>query len=107
MKTRYFLRQANYGRGVELRICQVNHNNAVVAEALPLAFDKVEKGAIWREPVTTLENDAVQNLMDELWQLGYRPERGNITTGQVAATEKHLNDMRAMVGKLANVALPN
>jgi hypothetical protein len=106
MKTRYFLQSADYGQGVEVRICQVNHDSDIVAEALPLAFAEFKNGSMWREPVMTMDKDAAQNLLDELWQLGYRPERGNITTGQIAATEKHLNDMRAIVGKLANVEFP-
>lgn len=107
MKTRYFLQSANYGQGVDIRICHVNHDNDIVGEAQPLTFDKFEDGDTWRAPVTTMDKHAAQNLLDELWQLGFRPERGNITTGQIAATEKHLNDMRAMVGKLAGVELPN
>ena len=106
MKTRYFLNYAGYGQGIELRICQYIHGNELASEARPLVFEKVEVGAIWREPTTILDKDSAQSLFDELWVMGFRPERGNITTGQIAATEKHLNDMRALVSSFAKVELP-
>ena len=38
-------------------------------------------------------------LMDELWNLGIRPSDGNGSAGQLAATEKHLEDMRTIAFK--------
>ena len=45
-------------------------------------------------PTMTLSNQAAQNLMDELWQCGLRPSEGTGSAGSLAATERHLADMR-------------
>lgn len=43
------------------------------------------------EPILTTDQNALQSLMDELWHLGIRPTEGHGSTGQLAATEKHLD----------------
>jgi hypothetical protein len=35
--------------------------------------------------------------MDELWHLGIRPTEGHGSTGQLAATEKHLNHLERLL----------
>jgi hypothetical protein len=44
--------------------------------------------------------------MDELWMLGFRPERGELSVGQVAATEKHLQDMRTIAFSTLEIQKP-
>jgi hypothetical protein len=39
-------------------------------------------------------------LIDALWTAGLRPTEGHGSTGQLAATERHLEDMRALAFKL-------
>lgn len=47
----------------------------------------------------------LRRIMDQLWALGIRPtDMGS--PSQIAATEKHLGDMRAITGKLMDVKLP-
>lgn len=43
------------------------------------------------EPVLNVGKEALQALIDELWHLGIRPTEGHGSTGQIAATEKHLD----------------
>lgn len=47
----------------------------------------------------TIQKETAQSLMDQLWNLGIRPTEGHGSTGQLAATEAHLADMRALVFK--------
>ncbi len=47
----------------------------------------------------------LQNLMDQLWQLGIRPSDIG-TPGHLAATTKHLEDMRAIVASTLDTKLP-
>jgi hypothetical protein len=49
------------------------------------------------EPTMHLDPQAAQELMDSLWDAGVRPAEGHGSTGQLAATERHLNDMRRLV----------
>lgn len=53
-----------------------------------------------QQPTFSLESDKAQFLMDELWHCGLRPTEGSGSAGSLAATEKHLQDMRALVFKL-------
>lgn len=42
----------------------------------------------------TFTREDAQLLMDDLWHCGIRPSSGIGNAGQLAATEKHLGDMR-------------
>jgi hypothetical protein len=49
-------------------------------------------------PITfALRTEKCQELMDRLWQLGLRPSEGTGSAGALAATQKHLDDMRKLV----------
>lgn len=43
-----------------------------------------------------LDRDACQVLMDDLWTCGIRPTEGQGSAGQLAAVQKHLEDMRRL-----------
>jgi hypothetical protein len=53
------------------------------------------------EPCLRLDRDMAQQLMDNLWQCGLRPSEGSGSAGALAATQKHLEDMRALVFETA------
>ncbi len=53
----------------------------------------------------SLEVDDAQRLVDALWDAGLRPSDGSGSTGQLAATQKHLSDMRSIVAKKIGVEL--
>ena len=42
---------------------------------------------------------AAQEMMDGLWSCGIRPSEGTGSAGAMAATQKHLEDMRTLVFK--------
>lgn len=50
-------------------------------------------------PAATLEPETCQELMDELWNVGFRPTEGSGSAGQLAAVQRHLEDMRTLVFK--------
>jgi hypothetical protein len=54
---------------------------------------------VWTPPTFEVEPEEAQNLMDELWRCGLRPTEGTGSAGSLAATERHLKDMRALVAK--------
>ena len=49
------------------------------------------------EPLLFLKEDQAQQLIDALWTGGLRPTEGHGSAGQVAAVEKHLEDMQKIV----------
>lgn len=64
-----------------------------------LVMENVEEGMpIHSEPIR-LKNIEAQELMDQLWQAGLRPSEGSGSAGSLAATERHLADMRTLVFK--------
>ncbi len=52
------------------------------------------------EPTFSLEMEAAQTLMDDLWNAGIRPTEGAGSAGAMRATERHLEDMRTLVFKV-------
>lgn len=72
---------------------------ASVALADPMTLTvKTEEELMCRlEPTMRLRPDEAQQFMDELWRAGIRPTEGAGSVGQMAATEKHLEDMRRLV----------
>ncbi len=49
------------------------------------------------EPTFSLQPEEAQELMDNLWELGFRPSEGTGSAGALAATQRHLEDMRKLV----------
>lgn len=58
-----------------------------------LSFEPFEEGA-FVEKTAAINQDAAQQLMDQLWSCGVRPTQGAGSAGSLAATEKHLKDMQ-------------
>ena len=50
-------------------------------------------------PTFQMADEQAQQFMDELWRVGFRPSEGSGSAGSLAATQAHLNDMRALVFK--------
>lgn len=55
----------------------------------------MEEGRSNPDAVMSIGKDAAQSLLDCLWQAGLRP-RDIGTAGHLQATQKHLEDMRAI-----------
>jgi hypothetical protein len=75
-----------------------DHTTAV---AQSIAFRTLTPGemGVEQEPALRIDRDAAQQLMDELWHVGLRPTEGSGSAGSLAATERHLADMRHLVFK--------
>ena len=57
------------------------------------------------EPVVTVGQESLQSLIDELWHLGIRPTEGHGSTGQLAATEKHLDHTALLLNQTLQTVL--
>ena len=51
------------------------------------------------EPSFKMNYEDAQRFMDDLWECGLRPSEGTGSAGALAATQKHLEDMRKLVFK--------
>ncbi len=67
--------------------------------AAPLVLEelKQEDCVLTPRPTFVLRPEEVQALMDSLWDCGLRPSEGSGSAGAMAATQKHLEDMRTLV----------
>lgn len=92
--------------GVDLVVCS-RHLDTPTAYATAITMQAVamHDAPPDAEPLLRLEQHEAQGLMDELWRAGIRPTNGAGSTGQLAATEKHLADMRALTDKLLDAAI--
>lgn len=63
----------------------------------PLEFNvtKPPEG-LTRRPAFTLRSNEVQQIMNELWRIGYRPNNGEGSSAQIEALKYHLEDMRKL-----------
>lgn len=81
--------------------------NVIVSVVEPMTLRKVEENdARPIEPTLTLHTDDAQQWMDELWRVGIRPTEGAGSVGQLAATQKHLEDMRSVAFNRLGITPP-
>ena len=81
---------------IELRLGMERNGARLYSIARPLVFEDIPEGARV-DPFVTVDVNVAQDLMDELWRCGLRPREGTGSAGSLAATERHLNDMRRLV----------
>jgi hypothetical protein len=74
---------------IELRMW----DSIAITKATDVIMEKTEEGDS-ANPFLKLTNDEAQRLMDELWNCGLRPSEGTGSAGSLAATERHLADMK-------------
>lgn len=84
---------APWHRGVELLV-RKGHSIGIA-----VTMEAMSPGS-YIEPTLTIDNTAAQTLIDDLWAAGFRPTEGAGSAGQLAATQKHLEDMRTLVFKV-------
>jgi len=85
-------RYAPWDRAVELFLFdQSDHRRRIQFEAKVLADDAHQS-----EPSLSLNEITPQRLMDQLWNCGFRPIEGSGSAGSLAATQRHLEDMRTI-----------
>lgn len=85
------------------------HDGTVAFPAKPLEMHAYSRSdlaatAFEPQPIMRVDKDALQQLMDELWRVGIRPSEGAGSAGAMLATQRHLEDMRALVFKTTPVA---
>ena len=83
-----------FSDSISIRIASP-HNDGSRYVAQPVSFASVDIGS-FVAPCMSLSTTDAQKLMDELWQVGLRPSEGTGSAGSLAATQKHLADMRTI-----------
>lgn len=83
-------------RPLSVWIEEYGHNQGEERIAEPIVMRPLKEGELSevKEPTMNLSNEAAQTLIDDLWTAGLRPSEGTGSAGSLAATQKHLADMR-------------
>lgn len=92
---RTFWRNAGYAVHLRRRF-----ENGDLHVAMPLSYTCVPRDSpICNAASMELSQEEAQRFMDELWHVGIRPTEGSGSAGSLAATQRHLEDLRALVFK--------
>lgn len=86
----------NYGRRVALWFAHEKNADGDMLAAR-MVFDhelNLDNFGQTVQPTTELSMTEAQQLIDQLWNCGLRPTEGAGSAGSLAATERHLADMR-------------
>jgi len=65
--------------------------------AQPLLMKKPNNLDIIQKPTFSLDYETCQEIVDSLWNFGFRPSEGTGSAGSLKATQNHLEDMRKLV----------
>jgi hypothetical protein len=96
---KFFCRRHPWNDGVDVWLKSIDRQARRIAYAEPIVLKEYPEGTdgMLLSPLITLDQTQAQRLMDELWGCGLRPSEGTGSAGAMAATEKHLEDMRTLV----------
>lgn len=72
------------------------HASGKPIKPLEFSVDNDIQDGYMVEPTFRLRRDDAQELMQELWRLGYRPNNGESTVAHIDALKYHLEDMRKL-----------
>lgn len=86
---------APWNGGLEVFVYNKTINGIAVARSL--VMETLPEGYRQANPTFNLGQAEAQELMDGLWQCGFRPSEGSGSAGALAATQRHLDDMRKLV----------
>lgn len=96
MRGNFYAERQMWGEGVALHFVQQVGETFAVAQ--PVTMVSKQPGS-QTEPMIYVSMTEAQQLMDALWHCGLRPTEGSGSAGSLAATERHLSDMRKLVFK--------
>jgi len=90
--------QCPWSFGLELRFGVKEFGKDKWNIAQPIVFEERPNGAPV-EPFMFIRQDTVQKLMDNLWDMGFRPSKEYGGAGALGAMKEHLEDLRKLVFK--------
>lgn len=92
----------NYWDGIRIHLVQEDEHGVAVAQPLVMKrLEEKDQGLIQPPAISIRHNDEqlLQSIVDQAWDLGIRPRYARETTPEVNAVKAHLEDMRSLVFK--------
>lgn len=98
-RLRFFFDQRDWARVTRLFILSTSYNEGrEIDYHANISFTEIEEATTISDSHGLVMNaEERQDLMDALWSIGTRPTEGAGSAGALAATVKHLEDMRKLV----------
>lgn len=98
------IKNSDWYNGFEFAVRTRDSKKVYYAE---LVFKEVGEGEYVgsNSMINPLSQEKAQLLMNDLWHCGVRPTDGTGSSGQLKATEKHLDDMRRIVSSRLSIVL--
>jgi hypothetical protein len=91
-----YAERRNFGRDFSIWLIKMQ-GEGYDQQATPVVWAPLPPNTVVDEPCLTMNEKSAQALMDQLWSTGLRPTEGTGSAGSLAATQAHLQDMRAIV----------
>jgi hypothetical protein len=91
---RLLVERSNWGSGLEVLLTKRVADRVQVCS---ITWAGAPDEGLAVEPSFRLSLDDAQSLMDQLWTCGLRPSEGSGSAGALAATQKHLDDVRKLL----------
>ena len=92
---KFYLDRVRWGEYIEMHIRQDLDKKYAIGK--PIVMEVKEEPFVSSPPALTFDSSHAQQLMDELWRIGFRPSEGTGSAGALAAVQYHLEDMRKLV----------
>lgn len=89
------VQKGSWSRDLEILLIDKSSKDFAVVTDL-IVTHGIDVGVVV-EPSFKMSYEHAQQLMDDLWVCGLRPSEGTGSAGALAATQKHLEDMRKLV----------
>lgn len=100
------LNQFGWDGRINFQLIQRGPENGKISVSTGITMETYDANSCIPDvPTFSLKRTEAQELMDELWNCGVRPSEGIGSAGSMASTERHLKDMRAIVGHKLGVEL--
>lgn len=79
-----------------MQFATCTNGRTLASVSTDIVFRTVVPGE-YLKPALVCTQEEAQQMMDELWRCGLRPTEGSGSAGSLAATQRHLEDMRRLV----------
>lgn len=107
MQKWYFdLRRTMWSKSIDFHMAYRDEHGFSVAQNLVMERISDEDAADGkvRGPFMSLPVESAQSLIDALWGVGLRPSEGTGSSGSLAATERHLDDMKTIAFHVLDIS---
>lgn len=87
--------QSLYRNAVDFLVGIDREHDAIVGQPVDILMVQTEPGQIC-QPTLSIQPEEAQQIINELWRIGFRPKDGSGAVAHTEALQRHLDDMRTI-----------